>query len=364
LVEEDIMKVYRPTRRQFVGASMFGGFVAASGPWGKSQGDTPADTGPTRVVLTHGEDHVANVFESLRPLAREVAQAIGDRQVVLKPNNVAIDVPLSATPAECLEGTLEFLKSIGKLQGTLIAESAGMGPTFEGFENYGYRRLADKYGVKLVDLDQEKTETVFVFDEKDFQPHAVRMSRLLLDRQHFFVISAARIKTHDRVFATLALKNIVFGAPVKDLGFRWGRGGKPGLTTQKPIAHGSGIYGINYNLFDLAKRLGPDLAVIDGYQGMEGNGPVSGTPVEHRVCVASTDWLAADRVAVELMGIDFAQVGYLNYCARAGFGEADLEKIEMIGEPVARHMRHYRLHDKFENQKMWMTPPQQPWHAS
>jgi hypothetical protein len=54
----------------------------------------------------------------------------------------------------------------------------------------------------------------------------------------------------------------------------------------------------------------------------------------------------------------------LNYCARAGFGEADLERIEMVGEPVARHVRPYRLHDKFENQKMWMTPPQQPWHTS
>ena len=43
---------------------------------------------------------------------------------------------------------------------------------------------------------------------------------------------------------------------------------------------------------------------------MEGDGPVSGTPVNSRVCVVSPDWLAADRVAVELMGIDFAKVGY------------------------------------------------------
>jgi uncharacterized protein (DUF362 family) len=43
----------------------------------------------------------------------------------------------------------------------------------------------------------------------------------------------------------------------------------------------------------------------------------NGTPVDHRVCVASTDWLAADRVGIELMGIDFANVGYLNYCAQS-----------------------------------------------
>ena len=347
------------TRRQFLRSSMLGGLAAVGGRWTRAQADESAGAGATRVALTHGDDHVDNVFQSLRPFARQVAQAIGDRRVILKPNNVAIDVPLSATPAECLEGTLEFLKSIGKLDGTVIAESAATGPTFDGFANYGYDKLAAKYGVKLVDLDQEETQTVFVFDEKDFQPHPIRMSRLLLDRNQFFVVSAARIKTHDRIVATLALKNIVFGAPVKDIGFRWGRGGKPGTTTQKPIAHGSGIYGINYNLFDLAKSLGPDLSVIDGYQGMEGNGPVSGTPVEHRVCVAATDWLAADRVAVELMGIDFAKVGYLNYCARAGFGQADLDKIEMIGEPIARHVRRYKMHDKIEHQMMWMKRPEQ-----
>ncbi len=359
------MKISSLSRRQFFRTSMLGGMAAIASRWLGSPvaADEAPSTAASRVGLTAGEDHVDLVFQALRPFGAEVARAIGNRQVVIKPNNVATEIPLAATPAECLEATLEFLKSIGKLDGALIAESAAMGPTFEGFANYGYDKLAAKYGVKLVDLDQEKTQTVYVFDEKDFQPHAVRMSRLLLDRDNFFVVSAARFKTHDRVVATLSLKNIVFGAPVKDLGFRWGRGGKPGTTTQKPIAHGSGIYGINYNLFDLARRLGPDLAVVDGYQGMEGNGPCSGTPVEHRVCVASTDWLAADRVAVELMGIDFAKVGYLNYCARANMGQADLEKIDLVGEPIARHVRTYKLHDKIQRQMMWQSPPEEPWQT-
>ncbi|MGB2609311.1 MAG: hypothetical protein WBC80_10065, partial [Isosphaeraceae bacterium] len=50
-------------------------------------------------------------------------------------------------------------------------------------------------------------------------------ARLLLDRGNF-VISVAKIKTHDRVVATSSLKNIVVGAPVKDLSFRWGPGGR------------------------------------------------------------------------------------------------------------------------------------------
>lgn len=312
---------------------------------------------PSRVALTTGEDHADIVFRGLKTFSNEIRAAIGARRVVIKPNNVTIDMPLSATHADCIEGTLEFLKSIGKLDQAVIAESAANGPTFEGFANYGYDRLAKKYGVKMVDLDQEATDTVHVWDEKDFRPHAMQVAKLLLDRDTF-VISAAKMKTHDRVVATLSLKNVVVGAPIKDIGFRWGKACKPGATNQKPIVHGNGFYGINYNLFALAKQLRPDLAIIDGYQGMEGNGPCRGTAVEHRVCVVSPDWLAADRVGIELMGIELAKVGYLSYCAQAGMGQGDLGKIKILGDPIARHARKYKLHERVEQQLRWLTPPQ------
>ena len=97
--------------------------------------------------------------------------------------------------------------------------------------------------------------------------------------------------------------------------------------------------------------------MIDGYDGMEGNGPTLGKAVDHRVWVVSSDWLAADRLAVELMGIDFANVGYLNFCADAGLGQADLKKIEVLGEPVARHVKTYKLADNIEAQMIWKKPP-------
>jgi uncharacterized protein (DUF362 family) len=312
---------------------------------------------PSRVALTAGQDGADNVFRGLKTFQSEISRAIGERRVVIKPNNVAIDIPLCATPAGCLEGILEFLKSIGKLQDAVIAESAGIGPTLEGFANYGYPRVATKYGVKLLDLDREPHDIVHVFDQRDFRPHPVRMSRLLLDRNSF-LISAAKVKTHDQVVATLSLKNIIFGAPIKDLGYGARGRGKTGAKSDKPIAHGGGIRGLNFNLFALAQRLHPHLAVIDGYEGMEGYGPTRGTPVPHRICVVGTDWLAADRVAVELMGIDFAKVGYLNFCADAGMGEADLKKIEIVGEPLARYIKSYQLAPNIEKQLIWMKPPQ------
>jgi len=308
----------------------------------------------SRVALTTGDDRAGNVFQGLERFRKEIASAIGHKRVVIKPNNVAIDRPLCATDSACIEGILEFLKSIGK-NNVVIAESAASGPTLEGFSNYGYTALAGKYGAQLLDLDTDQVEMLYACDETDFRPRGIRMARTLLDKDSF-VISATRFKTHDRVVATLSLKNIVVGAPVKDPGFRWGRDNRPGARNDKPLTHGSGFRAINYNLFSLAFRLHPHLAVLDGYEGMEGNGPVGGTPVNHRVAVVSLDWLAADRVATELMGIDFATIGYLNFCGQAGLGETDLTKIEILGPPLTDHKRAYKLSDNIDKQLIWLKP--------
>ena len=354
------------SRRNFLKTSLLGGVAAVAGPALAVGADKPTPVTPptvavpyerrSRVSLTAGDDRTDNVFRGLGEFRDEVARAIGTRPVVLKPNNVAIDMPLCATHAGCLEGILEFLKSIGKLGQTVIAESAANGPTLDGFANYGYDRVAAKYGVKMLDLDQQPFQYVHVFDQTDFRPRAVRMSRLLLD-PNTFIISATRLKTHDRIVATLSLKNVIFGAPLKDLGFRWGKARKPGTKNDKPLCHGGGMRAINFNLFDLARRLHPHLSVLDGFEGMEGNGPCFGSAVDHRVCVVSTDWLAADRTGVALMGIDMARIGYLSYCAEAGMGQADLGKIDLVGEPLARHVKSYRLAKNIDEQLIWMKPP-------
>lgn len=343
------------SRRNFIKASIAGGIgTALIRPF-----DTFATFGAVQhysseVALTTGDNRADMAFRALRPFSKQIAQAIGKKRVVLKPNNVSIDIPLSATHVDTLEGILEFMKSIGKVDQCIIAESAAGGSTLEGFSNYGYMTLLNKYPVKLVDLDSEKIEIMYVFDEKDFRPHAIRMSGVLLSPDSY-IVSVARMKTHDRVLATLSLKNIVFGAPIKDLGFSWSSSRKPGTVNDKPIAHGSGFRGINYNLYSLSRQFHPHLAVIDGFEGMEGNGPNRGTPVDHRVCVAGLDWLATDRVGIELMGIDFAKVGYLNYCAQTGMGTADLNKIKIIGVPIEAHRRSYKLSDNIDKQLVWMN---------
>jgi uncharacterized protein (DUF362 family) len=312
--------------------------------------------GTSRVALTAGSDRANLAFKVLEPFKQEIAAAIGDKRVILKPNNVIINRPLCASHADNLEGILEFLKSIGKTN-VVIAESPAMGSALEGFSNYGYNKFVGQYGVKLIDIDQDGFEVMHCVDQTDFRPRAIRASKLMMGPDNF-VISAAKLKTHDLVGVTLSLKNVVVGAPIKDPGAGLRGGGPRGGRSDKPITHGGGPHGINYNLFALAPRLHPHLAVIDGYEGMEGTGPVNGTPVDHKVCVASLDWLAADRVAVELMGVDVGKIGYLTYCIQAGdLGEGDLRKIEIVGPALKDHIRTYQLPKTWEKITSWQQPP-------
>ena len=341
------------SRRNFLKTSLIGGsaaVVALRLPSARNGVVAPAVKRQftSRVALTSGEDRANLAFKALEPFKKEIAAAIGDKRVILKPNNVIINKSLCATHADNLEGILEFLKSIDK-KNIVIAESPANGSALDGFANYGYNKFVGQYGVKLVNLDTEGDEIVQCIDEKDFQPHACRVSKLILDPNNF-IISAAKLKTHDLVGITLSLKNIVVGSGIKDSP---AAGGK----SDKRLMHGGGTHGINYNLFTLSAKLHPDLAVIDGYEGMEGTGPVNGTPVEQRVCMASMDWLAADRVGAALMGVDISKIGYLTYCIQAGGrGEGDLSKIEIVGPAIKDVAKTYQLPQDWEQITSWQLP--------
>ena len=89
---------------------------------------------------------------------------------------------------------------------------------------------------------------------------------------------------------------------------------------------------------------------------MEGNGPASGTPVPSRATVASTDYIAADRVGLELMGIDASWIAYLRYCHQNAIGQYDLTKIDVDGPRLDTVAKKYRLHKDIERELEWMGP--------
>ena len=89
---------------------------------------------------------------------------------------------------------------------------------------------------------------------------------------------------------------------------------------------------------------------------MEGNGPSAGTPVPSRIAIASTDFLAADRVGAETMGVDPNWLGWMKYSGEVGLGQTDLSRIEVRGSQIAAVQKKYRMHDDIQRMLEWMGP--------
>jgi uncharacterized protein (DUF362 family) len=178
----------------------------------------------------------------------------------------------------------------------------------------------------------------------------VRLAERLFDPDAY-VICSTQMKTHNAVVATLSVKNMALGAPLHSApkeAKRW---------SDKRRYH-VGIRQMHYNILLTAQRMKPSwgAAVIDGFEGMEGNGPNSGLPVPSRLAIASTDYIAADRVGVECMGINPGWVGYLNYCNEIGIGRYDMAKIDVRGAAIADVKKSYQLHRDIERMLQWMGP--------
>jgi len=119
----------------------------------------------------------------------------------------------------------------------------------------------------------------------------------------------------------------------------------------------AGYAAMHLNLYTLAPLVAPHLAVIDGFQGMEGNGPCSGDPVNLRVALASTDFVAADTVATMIMGHDPEEIGYLVYCKRSGLGIGDLSRVRLRGDVgLAEATIAFRKHPNYDRERRWEIP--------
>jgi uncharacterized protein (DUF362 family) len=308
--------------------------------------------GRSVVSLFRGEDRRGNVLEALLAIEEQIKPVLATkRSVVIKPNLVSTVNPLAATHADALRGILEFLGP--RFKGPVFIAESSAGNTREGFANFAYEKLVSEHRsqqVSLVDLNSEgKYETVALLDG-DLHVVPARLAARLLDPDAY-VICAAAMKTHNAAVATLSVKNMTLGAPLRSAP------GEPRRWSDKRIYHG-GVRQMHYDILLTAQRMKPHwgATVIDGFEGMEGNGPNSGSPVPSRVAIASTDYIAADRVGVEAMGIDPNWMGYLRYCAQCGLGQYDIEKIDVRGAKLADVRRTYQLHRDIERMLEWMGP--------
>lgn len=326
----------------------------------------------SQVALIKGDNRYDNIAQALGLIGGDVD--LSDKKCILiKPNFVSTRRQLAATHVDAVRAVLDWLRS--RYDGPItIGEGAAGSDTFDGYRNFGYLDLAQEYNVRFVDLNQDEWGAVQVYDRK-LRPMAVRVARTALESD--FRISVGPPKTHDAVIVTLSLKNMVMGSLIR------GRGGGffqrlgqllPDQVTNSVLAEKvksclsivnrsdkfaihQGYHGINLNLYTLAKVIAPHLSVIDGFVGMEGSGPSSGDPVDFRVALASTDFLAADAVATKLMGFDVDEVGYLHYCKLGGLGAGDLDDIEIVGNATVEECwQPFRPHPTYREQLQWRTP--------
>jgi len=294
-------------------------------------------TQPADVSLIKGNDARDNTYKALKHIEDDVLASIGNKKILVKPNFVSTNRELCATHVDAVRGILDFLTPHFKQQITIGESTASRAGTREGYANYGYLPLEKEYNVKLIDLNEQPWVYRYVFG-KGHKPIPIRIISTFLDPDTY-VISAAKMKTHDRAVTTLSLKNVLLGAPLNDY-----------KKNDKPLTHLEYNFSpkaiIHFNMFHLAQEIYPDLGVIDGFVAMEGNGPVGGTPVDARLALASLDPLAMDMLATKLMGFDPGQIMYLTSLAEAGFGQGDLAKVNVLGTPAEQCQYHFKPHPR------------------
>jgi uncharacterized protein (DUF362 family) len=300
--------------------------------------------GPRATVSVVGEpDRYRAVRAALEALGSTLpARLAAARKILIKPNFVSCRHPASATHVDAALAVLELVAEHARGE-VIVGEGPSLGEADEGFDAYGYRELAEKFGVPLVDLNRAPTVPFTVFD-RDFAPLTVRLARPVLESD--FRVAVGPPKTHDAVVVTLSVKNMAMGAVV--------RAGEAMAADDDKWAMHQGYRAMNVNLFLVAREVWPHLAVVDGHVAMEGDGPIYGRPVPWGFAAASLDALALDYVVCKMMGVEPSDVGYLYYAGRAGLGAFAGDDVDLAGggNPAAL-ARKLKLHTTAREQLEW-----------
>jgi uncharacterized protein (DUF362 family) len=309
-----------------------------------------------KVSLIKGENRRKNVFQALVAIDDQILPKLKTKKYVLiKPNGVDPSRTIVSTQADTVHGILDYLAP--RFKGPVVMAEVTGATAKEVVSKYGWDKVFAEHKPLNITFDVPneggRYELLYAIDY-DMHLIPIRMAARHVD-PNAFVISAAVMKTHNMAVATMSIKNMVLGAPMTPPPGEK----RPWAESEKRKFH-VGIRASNYNLYLGARFMIPNWGVglVDGFEGMEGNGPVSGTPVPHRIVLASTDFLAVDRVGLECMGIDAGWPGYLNYAYEGGLGQYDLAKIDVIGAKIADVKRKYRLHADVDRMLEWRGPMQ------
>lgn len=228
----------------------------------------------------------------------------GKESFVLKPNLVNPTRPENGatTHTGILEAVIEYLQAEGKKDIT-IAESSWVGAsTEEAFSVNGYRKLADRYGIRLLDIKKDRFRTL------SYDGISMEISETILSAD--YLINLPVLKGHCQTRITSAMKNLkgCISDRSKREFHRFG--------LMKPIAA-------------LNMLVKPSLTIVDSICG-DLDFEEGGTPVETDRMMLSSDPIALDILGASLMGYAPEEIPYITIAAAYSGRSARLEDLEII----------------------------------
>jgi uncharacterized protein (DUF362 family) len=303
---------------------------AAPGLWDASAFPPP---GLARVAVLPATSYDGGLEAIVGSGLRAIGADVRGARVVLKPNLVEYDAATTInTDPRLVAATVVALRRLGALEVVV-----GEGPGHRRDTQYvvtrsGLLDAVDAVGARFVDLNADAVTRV------PLHSHYTALRELWLPKTIVdadVVISMPKMKTHHWAGLTLSLKNCFGCVPGRVYGW------------PKNALHWAGL---DQSILDVAGAVRPDYAIVDGIVGMEGNGPISGTPISANVLVFGDDPVATDVVSARLMGFDPAKVPYLAEAGRF-LGQGDMEEIRVDGEDLATVTKDFAVLPPFRSMK-------------
>lgn len=197
--------------------------------------------------------------------------------IILKPN-LTTD-PATSTPAAFVEAVVAFCAQHKNAGAEVLIAEGAEGNTQELFDTYGYKELAEKYGVGLIDLNQADCEEI---RHTDFLAHESIMYPKLL--KEGFIISLPLLAKHTNHDMTGSLATMRGAYPSKHY--------KGWFSREKNKIQGPH----KHQIHDILVCGMPHLALIDAH---EQGYVLVGQPLD------------VDKQAAKLLGLDWRSVGHL-----------------------------------------------------
>ena len=257
----------------------------------------------SKVVVVKGEDLTQMIQRGLSYFANP-----SKRTVVLKPNLINAENPPTTTPSETIETLLKYYKTTG--YEVIIAEGSGWSETENAYEILGYRKIAEKYEVKLVDLNKDDYEI-----RKSPKAFVLKSFEFLLTLKDSYIVSVPVLKEHSITTVTLSLKNML-GATL----------GEKARFAKKGRFH---KLGVNESIVDINLYAKPNLSIIDGRTAGVG-GELKAEPKKLGMMIFSEDPVAADATGATYLGYNPLKIKHIKLAQEKGLGIANPKKIDLV----------------------------------